>query len=77
MSVLRCLWAVFAGLLIGGLVVGAIQLVGMLFFPLPVSMERFNAMTMDEKRELLHAGHPRHSLLCWLATPLACSSQAW
>lgn len=55
MSILRSIWSVFIGLLAGGLVIGVLQLLGMLFFPLPVTMERFNAMTTDEKRELLHA----------------------
>src|SRR5687768_12429594 len=54
----RAVVAVLIGILAGGVVVGAIQLVGVLLFPLPVTMEQFQAMTWEEKHKLMHEAPP-------------------
>jgi hypothetical protein len=60
MIALRYVGAVLIGMLVGGLVIGAIELVGMLLFPLSdnLTAEQYHAMTFDEKRELLHSVSP-------------------
>jgi hypothetical protein len=60
MIALRYVGAVLIGMLVGGLVIGAIQLVGMLLFPLPGGMTaaQFQALSREEMRELLHSAPP-------------------
>ena len=60
MNALRYIGSVFIAVLVGGIVIGAIQMIGMLLFPLPgdMTMSQFEAMTWDEKHTLLHAAPP-------------------
>ncbi len=60
MNALRYIGSVFIAVLVGGVVIGAIQMVGMLLFPLPgnMTMSQFEAMTWEEKRTLLHSAPP-------------------
>lgn len=60
MNALRYLGVILIAVLVGGVVIGAIQMVGMLLFPLPgnMNMSQFEAMGWEEKRDLLHAAPP-------------------
>lgn len=60
MNALRNLGVILIAVLVGGVVIGAIQMIGMLLFPLPgnMNMSQFEAMSWEEKRDLLHAAPP-------------------
>lgn len=57
---LKYLGSILIAILVGGLIIGAIELAGMLVFPLPGGMtgEQFAALSWEEKQTILHNASP-------------------